>query len=102
MSIEEDEGAPGPEPRRIRVVVMGVSGSGKSTIARRLAERLDATFLEGDDFHPEANVAKMAAGHPLDDDDRRPWLTRLRDELEDRDRVVLAFGASPALPGPIA
>lgn len=63
------------------VVVMGVSGSGKSTVARRLAERLAVEFAEGDDFHPPRNVAKMAAGHPLDDTDRVDWLRRLGDWL---------------------
>ncbi|MET7732219.1 gluconokinase [Streptomyces sp. NPDC005402] len=56
------------------VVVMGVSGSGKSTVGRLLAQRLAVPFLEADDLHPAANRAKMAAGHPLDDEDRRPWL----------------------------
>lgn len=56
------------------VVVMGVSGCGKSTIGRRLAKALDWDFLEGDTLHPAANVAKMRAGHPLDDVDRAPWL----------------------------
>ena len=56
------------------VVVMGVSGSGKSTVAAELAERLGWAFAEGDDFHPAENVAKMRAGIPLDDDDRWPWL----------------------------
>jgi gluconokinase len=56
------------------VVVMGVSGAGKSTIARQLAEQLGWDFAEGDDLHPAANVAKMAAGHPLTDADREPWL----------------------------
>lgn len=59
------------------VVVMGVSGSGKSTVGRLLAERLGVAFAEGDDFHPPANVAKMAAGHPLTDADRWPWLRTL-------------------------
>ena len=63
------------------VVVMGVSGSGKSTVARRLAARLGVEFAEGDDFHPGGNVAKMAAGHPLDDSDRALWLRRLADWL---------------------
>ena len=58
---------------------MGVSGSGKSTVGRALAVRLDRPFGEGDDFHPAANRAKMAAGHALDDDDRAPWLAALRD-----------------------
>jgi gluconokinase len=55
-------------------VVMGVSGCGKSTLGRLIADRLQVRFLEGDDFHPPCNVAKMAAGIPLDDDDRWPWL----------------------------
>ncbi|MHB9863639.1 gluconokinase [Streptomyces sp. YIM S03343] len=59
------------------VVVMGVSGSGKSTVGRLLARRLAVPFLEADDLHPAANRAKMAAGRPLDDEDRRPWLTAL-------------------------
>lgn len=56
---------------------MGVSGSGKSTVAAGLTERLGWPFAEGDEFHPRANVEKMAAGHPLDDDDRWPWLRTL-------------------------
>jgi gluconokinase len=56
------------------VVVMGVSGSGKTTIAERLAEAEHWPLLEGDQFHPPANIAKMAAGTPLTDDDRWPWL----------------------------
>lgn len=56
------------------VVVMGVSGTGKSTVATRLARRLAVTFGEGDDFHPRSNVEKMASGAALDDDDRLPWL----------------------------
>ncbi|MFJ4082851.1 gluconokinase [Streptomyces iakyrus] len=59
------------------VVVMGVSGSGKTTVGRLLARRLGVPYAEGDDFHPAANVAKMRAGHPLDDTDRRPWLEEI-------------------------
>jgi gluconokinase len=59
------------------LVVMGVSGSGKSTVAAILAGRLGWDFEEGDDLHPPANVAKMAAGHPLDDEDRWPWLDKV-------------------------
>jgi gluconokinase len=59
------------------LVVMGVSGSGKSTVARLLADRLGWDFAEGDDMHPQANKDKMAAGHPLDDQDRRPWLDKI-------------------------
>ena len=59
------------------LIVMGVSGSGKSTVAARLAERLGWDFQEGDDLHPPANVAKMHSGHPLTDEDRWPWLDRV-------------------------
>src|SRR5947199_63526 len=61
----------------VSVVVMGVTGSGKTTVATELARRLGWDFTEGDDHHPPANVAKMAAGHPLDDTDRLPWLREL-------------------------
>jgi gluconokinase len=53
---------------------MGVSGSGKSTVGAALAQRLRVPFADADDFHPPANIAKMTAGHSLDDDDRSPWL----------------------------
>ncbi|MFF3987142.1 gluconokinase [Streptomyces sp. 900105755] len=56
------------------VVVMGVAGTGKTTIGPLLAARLGVPYAEGDDFHPPANIAKMSAGHPLDDADRWPWL----------------------------
>jgi gluconokinase len=56
------------------VVVMGVAGTGKTTIGPLLAARLGVPYAEGDDFHPLANITKMSAGIPLDDDDRRPWL----------------------------
>jgi len=56
---------------------MGVSGCGKSTVGTSLARELGVPFLEGDSLHPPANVEKMAAGRPLDDDDRRPWLDRV-------------------------
>jgi gluconokinase len=59
------------------LVLMGVSGTGKSTVAGLLAGRLSWDFEDGDDLHPEANVAKMASGHPLTDDDRWPWLDRV-------------------------
>ena len=61
----------------VPIVVMGVSGSGKSTVGAALAQRLRVPFADADDFHPAANIAKMSAGHPLDDDDRYPWLERI-------------------------
>ncbi|MFI0981612.1 gluconokinase [Streptomyces sp. NPDC021093] len=59
------------------VVVMGVAGTGKSTIGALVAERVGVSYAEGDDFHPEANVSKMAGGEPLSDADRWPWLDRV-------------------------
>jgi gluconokinase len=56
------------------ILVIGVSGTGKTTVARMLAERLNTPCAEADDFHPPANIAKMSAGVPLDDADRQPWL----------------------------
>jgi gluconokinase len=64
------------------LIVMGVSGSGKSTIADRLAERLRWSYEDGDKFHPPSNVAKMSAGHPLTDEDRWPWLQAIADEID--------------------
>jgi len=63
------------------IVVMGVSGCGKTTVGRMLGEALGWPFFDADDFHPEANVAKMRAGIPLTDDDRWPWLDRLVAEM---------------------
>ena len=71
------------------LIVMGVSGSGKSTIADGLARRLHWTYEDGDRFHPASNVAKMSAGHPLTDEDRWPWLQAIADEI---DRVCQASG----------
>ncbi|GAA2728329.1 gluconokinase [Actinocorallia aurantiaca] len=66
------------------VVVMGVSGSGKTTVGRLLARRLDVEYAEGDEFHPPANVAKMTSGSPLDDEDRRHWLDTVAEWIEER------------------
>jgi gluconokinase len=63
------------------VVVMGVTGAGKTTVGRLLARELGGDFLDADDYHPAANVAKMRAGQALTDDDRRPWLARLNEVL---------------------
>ncbi|MCR0982443.1 gluconokinase [Roseomonas populi] len=68
-------------PARV-VVVMGVSGAGKTTVARLLAARLGWAYLEGDDIHPPANVAKMASGTPLTDEDRWPWLRAIAAEID--------------------
>jgi gluconokinase len=79
------------------LVVMGVSGAGKSTIACALAEQLGWEFAEGDDLHPPANVAKMAAGQPLSDADRGPWLARVAGwidrEIEDGRHGVITCSA---------
>ena len=71
----------------LSLVVMGVSGSGKSTIAAQLAGRLGLPYLDGDDLHPQVNVDKMHAGHPLDDDDRWPWLDRVAAALTERAQI---------------
>lgn len=65
----------------IRWVVMGVSGCGKSTVGRELADAHGAAYVEGDAFHPPANVAKMSAGQPLDDADRADWLRALQGQI---------------------
>ncbi len=69
-----DVGTAGNQQESGPVVVMGVSGSGKTAVGRALATRLGVPFADGDDLHPEANVAKMSAGVPLDEHDRYPWL----------------------------
>ena len=66
------------------IVVMGVSGSGKSTVGAALAQRIRVPFADADDFHPPANIAKMTAGEPLDDDDRYPWLEAIGEWLAAR------------------
>lgn len=72
---------------------MGVSGCGKTTIGQLLADRLGYPFLDADEFHPPGNVAKMAAGTPLTDDDRRPWLELLNGKLRAQENAVLACSA---------
>lgn len=69
----------------LSLVVMGVSGVGKTSVAHELVARTGWVFQEGDDLHPEANRVKMAAGHPLDDDDRWPWLRLIADWIGDRE-----------------
>lgn len=79
------------------VVLTGVAGAGKSTVGRALAERLGAVLLDADDFHSDVCRQKMAAGVPLDDADREPWIDRIAEELRARsaagDRIVLACSA---------
>jgi gluconokinase len=79
------------------LVLMGVSGSGKTTVGRILADELGWAFLEADEFHPAANVEKMRSGTPLNDADRRPWLNALRERIdracETGENVVLACSA---------
>lgn len=76
------------------IVVMGVAGCGKSTVGELLALRLRAPFIEGDGRHPLSNVEKMAAGHPLTDEDRRPWLDDLHAIMRDAPgRIVVACSA---------
>lgn len=64
-------------PKHCSFVFMGVSGSGKSAVAEAVAQQLNAPFLDGDFLHPRANIEKMASGHPLNDEDRQPWLEAL-------------------------
>ncbi|MDB6167738.1 MAG: carbohydrate kinase, thermoresistant glucokinase family [Verrucomicrobia bacterium] len=64
------------------IVLMGVAGSGKTTLGRRLAEELGWSFADADRFHPAANISKMSAGLPLDDDDRAPWLAAIRSYIQ--------------------
>jgi gluconokinase len=76
------------------VVVMGVAGSGKSTIGAALAERLGVHFIDGDDLHPRSNVEKMSNGVPLEDTDRLPWLADIGRTLRDHDSTGLVIACS--------
>ncbi|RRJ88835.1 gluconokinase [Gulosibacter macacae] len=77
-----------PSPvQRVHLVFMGVSGSGKTTIAELVRARTSFPFVESDKLHPPENIAKMSAGHPLNDDDRWPWLERIRDWLSNQENL---------------
>ncbi len=76
-----------------RFVVMGVSGCGKSSVGADLAARCGLVFLDGDDLHPPANIAKMSAGIPLDDSDRAPWLADVGKALSRQDDVIIGCSA---------
>ncbi|WP_111494604.1 gluconokinase [Marinobacter bohaiensis] len=76
-----------------KIVVMGVSGSGKSLVGQRLGQQLGVPFFDADDYHSPANVKKMANGIPLNDDDRREWLSDLAALIRDNDGLVLACSA---------
>jgi gluconokinase len=79
------------------VIILGVSGVGKTTVGKLLARELGWRFIEGDDFHPAANIEKMRSGHPLTDEDRWPWLDCLRKQIEQllslRENAVLVCSA---------
>lgn len=98
MNVKRSPELASAPPEAAAIVVMGVSGSGKTIIGKRIAGRLpDCTFADADAYHSEANVAKMAAGTPLDDDDRAPWLQSLHRLIQEHLRagrnLVLACSA---------
>jgi gluconokinase len=91
------ENGPLENPRTRVVILMGVAGSGKTTVGQRLAASLGWPFFDADDHHPAANVEKMSRGVPLDDEDRRPWLESLRELIASRlgrgESAILACSA---------
>ena len=79
------------------IIIMGVSGSGKSTIGSNLAEKLHLPYFDADDYHPIENVKKMSSGKPLNDDDRQPWLEILSDKIAEWNQTGGAVLACSAL-----
>ncbi len=101
FSQQVDGGASAPNANPVRfVVVMGVAGSGKTTVGRALAEALNTTFIDGDDYHPRANVEKMARGEALADHDRWPWLNlvmgAMRGHVARNEQMVRKAGGKAA------
>src|SRR3982074_3506767 len=88
--------ANGRTPHPPIVVVMGVAGSGKTTIGRQLAQALGVPFVEGDDFHDPENIERMARGEPLTDQLRQPWLGRLKRDADPRPPTAARLAASAA------
>ncbi len=78
----------------MHIIVMGVSGSGKSTVGEKLASALNLPFLEGDSLHPKANVDKMASGIPLQDEDRWPWLDKIGERLATAENGIIVSCSS--------
>ncbi|RKF17968.1 gluconokinase [Alginatibacterium sediminis] len=78
---------------KTKVVVMGVSGCGKSSIGKALAKALDLNFFDGDDYHSQSNIEKMQSGAPLTDDDRQSWLLKLSELILEQPNLVLACSA---------
>lgn len=79
------------------ILVMGVSGCGKTTVGKLLADRLEGTFLDADDLHPMSNIDKMSRGEPLNDDDRWPWLDAVAQAVQEREKTCVMVLACSAL-----
>jgi len=80
----------------MKILIMGVSGCGKSSVGAALAHHFNITYLDGDDFHPPENIKKMSTGTPLTDDDRLIWLQTLNQEYQKHDQVIIACSALKA------
>lgn len=80
--------------QKLHILVFGVSGSGKSTVAAKLAQALNAEFIEGDDHHPKSNILKMSKGQPLTDRDRAPWLASLSTIAKQSNKEICVISCS--------